>query len=114
MAGLDHIAMICSSFESLDFYGKLGFKERTRFTRQYDTVVFMDGCGISLEMFIDGRHPERASSPENNGLRHICLVADDFEGTAKTFGVTEFKTNFFGKRCFFINDPDGQPVEIRE
>ena len=41
-------------------------------------------------------------------------MADDFEDTAKTFGVTEFKTNFFGKRCFFINDPDGQPVEIRE
>ena len=114
MPSLNHIALICASEDSLKFYADLGFTERTRITRPWDTVVFMDGFGTTLEIFVDPTHPPRASTPENNGLRHICLVPDDFDAAAKKYRVTEFKTDFFGKRLFFINDPDGQPVEIHE
>ncbi|MCR4682622.1 MAG: VOC family protein [Clostridiales bacterium] len=114
MSGLNHIALICASEESLRFYADLGFSERTRIVRAYDAVVFMDGFGTTLEIFVDPRHPPRASSPENNGLRHICLVPDDFDAAARRFGVEAPKTDFFGKRFFFISDPDGQPVEIHE
>lgn len=114
MSNLNHIALICSSEESLRFYNDLGFKERTRIKREYDTVVFMDGFGTTLEIFVDPRHPRRASEPENNGLRHICLVPDDFDAAARKYGIEVTKTDFFGKRFFFINDPDGQPVEIHE
>jgi len=114
MSSLNHVAIICSSEKSLEFYADLGFTERTRIARPYDTVVFMDGFGTTLEIFVDPRHPQRASNPENNGLRHICLVPDDFDAAARKFGVDSPKTDFFGKRFFFINDPDGQPVEIHE
>ena len=114
MSNLNHIALICSSEESLRFYTSLGFIERTRFTRSYDTVVFMDGFGTTLEIFVDSHHPQRASDPESNGLRHICLVPDDFDEFARKYGIETPKTDFFGKRFFFINDPDGQPIEIHE
>ena len=114
MSSLNHIALICSSEESLRFYNDLGFTERTRIKREHDTVVFMDGFGTTLEIFVDSRHPQRASNPENNGLRHICLVPDDFDEFARIHGVDSLSTDFFGKRFFFTNDPDGQPVEIHE
>jgi glyoxylase I family protein len=74
----------------------------------------MDGFGPPLEIFVDPRHPPRASNPENHGLRHICLVPDDFEAAIRKNGIDSPKTDFFGKRFFFINDPDGQPIEIHE
>lgn len=43
---LDHIALIVSSEECLRFYEKLGFKEKNRFERSYDTVVFMETVGL--------------------------------------------------------------------
>ena len=70
MIGLDHIALIVSSDESLIFYEKLGFREIERFERSYDTVVFMTCGNIILEIFVDPNHPERVSSPEAKGLRH--------------------------------------------
>ena len=48
MLGLDHIAIIVSSEESLRFYEKLGFKESKRIERSYDTVVFMECGSITL------------------------------------------------------------------
>ena len=39
--GLDHIAIIVSSEESVDFYKKLGFQEIDRIVRSYDAVVFL-------------------------------------------------------------------------
>lgn len=55
--GLDHIAIIVSSEDSLEFYKKFGFVETKRFVRSYDTVVFMECTGntvsssIVLEIF---------------------------------------------------------------
>ena len=48
MLGLDHIAIIVSSEESLRFYERLGFKESKIIDRSYDTVVFMECVGIAL------------------------------------------------------------------
>lgn len=36
---LHHIAIICSSEDSIDFYKRLGFKEFFRKTRSYDTIA---------------------------------------------------------------------------
>ncbi len=74
MLGLDHIAIIVSSEETLLFYEKLGFREKQRFERSYDTVVFMECGGITLEIFINPKHPERVIDPEAKGLRHIALT----------------------------------------
>ena len=61
--GLDHIALIVSSEDSLRFYEKLGFRETERFERSYDIVVFMTCGNITLEIFVNLNHPERALLP---------------------------------------------------
>lgn len=77
---LDHIALIVSKEENLAFYRKLGFIEKNRIERGYDTVVFMECDGLLLEVFIDPNHPARVSGPEALGLRHIAFVVESLEG----------------------------------
>lgn len=111
---LDHIALIVSSEESLRFYEKLGFKETNRFERSYDTVVFMECRDIVLEIFIDPNHPERVSNPEAKGLRHIAFTVESLEEVMKIVDCEEIRTDWFGRRFTFTNDPDGQPIELKE
>ena len=49
---LDHIALIVSKEENLAFYKKLGFVEKNRIERGYDTVVFMENNSIVLEIYL--------------------------------------------------------------
>ena len=75
---LDHIALIVSKEENLAFYKKLGFIEKNRIERGYDTVVFMECDGLLLEVFIDPNHPARVSGLEALGLRHIAFVVENY------------------------------------
>lgn len=111
---LDHIALIVSSEESLRFYEKLGFKETQRFVRSYDTVVFMGCDGVILEVFIDPNHPERITSPEAKGLRHIAFTVGGLEEVMKIVRCEEIRTDWFGRRFTFCRDYDGQPIELKE
>ena len=111
---LDHIAIIVSAEESLRFYEKLGFKEKKRIERAYDTVVFMENNSIVLEIFIDPNHPERVSGPEALGLRHLCFVVESLEEMMSVVGCEEIRTDWFGRRFTFTKDPDGQPIELKE
>ena len=109
---LDHIALIVSKEENLAFYKKLGFIEKNRIERGYDTVVFMENNSIVLEIFIDPNHPERASGPEAYGLRHIAFVVDDLSKV--DVECEEIRTDWFDRRFTFTKDPDGQPIELKE
>lgn len=111
---LDHIALIVSKEENLSFYEKLGFKEINRFERGYDTVAFMACGNIVLEIFITPKHPERATNPEANGLRHIAFAVESLEEVMKTVECEEIKTDWFGRKFTFTKDPDGQPIELKE
>ena len=111
---LDHIALIVSKEENLAFYEKLGFKEKNRIERGYDTVVFMENNSIVLEIFIDPNHPARVSGPEAHGLRHLCLVVEDLEEAMSVVKCEEIRTDWFGRRFTFTKDPDGQPIELKE
>ena len=110
--GLDHIALIVSSEDSLSFYEKLGFRETERFERSYDTVVFMTCGNITLEIFVDPNHPERVNSPEAKGLRHIAFTVDKIEDL--DVEMEEIRTDWFGRRFTFVKDLDGLPIEIKE
>ena len=112
MIGLDHIALIVSSEESLRFYEKFGFRETDRFERNYDTVVFMKCGDIILEIFVDPKHPERMNNPEAKGLRHIAFTVEKIEDL--DMEIEEIRTDWFGRRFTFVKDPDGQPIEIKE
>ena len=109
---LDHIALIVSKEENLAFYKKLGFKEKNRIERGYDTVVFMENNSIALEIFIDPNHPERVTEPEAYGLRHIAFVVEDLSKV--DVECEEIRTDWFGRRFTFTKDPDGQPIELKE
>ena len=111
---LDHIALIVSQEENLAFYEKLGFKEKNRIERGYDTVVFMENGALLLEVFIDPNHPERVSEPEALGLRHIAFVVESLEEVMSVVQCEEIRTDWFGRRFTFTKDPDGQPIELKE
>ena len=110
--GLDHIALIVSSEDSLRFYEKLGFRETERFERSYDIVVFMTCGNITLEIFVNLNHPERVNSPEAKGLRHVAVTVDKIEDL--NMEIEEIRTDWFGRRFTFVKDPDGLPIEIKE
>ena len=111
---LDHIALIVSTEECLSFYKKLGFIEKNRIERGYDTVVFMECNGLLLEVFIDPNHPARVTNPEARGLRHFCLVVEDLDEVVKSVECEEIRTDWFGRRFTFCRDYDGQPIELKE
>ena len=113
--GIHHFSIIASSEESVNFYEKLGFREKRMIKRSYDTVVLMDGYGIGLEIFIDPSHPVR-EKPEPLGLRNISLRVDDVEKTAMELGLekAEIQTDWSGNRYCVIADPDGNVVQLCE
>ena len=114
MVDLDHIALIVLSKESLSFYEKLGFKETKRKERPYDTVAYMQWGRIILEIFIDLKHPKRASDPEAKGLRHIAFSVDNLDEIMKIVKCEEVRTDWFGRKFTFTKDPDGRPIELIE
>lgn len=111
---LDHIALIVSKEENLSFYEKLGFIEKNRIERGYDTVVFMECDGLLLEVFIDPNHPARVTNPEAMGLRHIAFVVESLEEVMSVVQCEEIRTDWFGRRFTFCRDCDGQPIELKE
>ena len=111
---LDHIALIVSKEENLAFYKKLGFIEKNRIERGYDSVVFMECDGLILEVFIDPNHPARVTNPEARGLRHIAFVVESLEEVSRDVQCEEIRTDWFGRRFTFTKDPDGQPIEFKE
>ncbi|MCQ2428198.1 MAG: VOC family protein [Clostridia bacterium] len=112
---LNHIAIIVSAEEGVDFYKSLGFAETTRFVRERDTVVFLKNAdGITLELFVDAAHPARLSYPEAKGLRHVCFSVPDLDAAMQSVPCEPARTDFFGHRFTFTKDPDGQPVEFCE
>ena len=114
---LHHTAIIVSSETGVDFYKALGFIEENRIDRGYDKIVWMIGYGEKLEIFIDGTHPERVTNPEALGLRHLAFEVDDVDAEwerLKQFNPEPIRTKDDDKKVFFVKDPDGLPVEIRD
>ena len=116
ITGVDHFAIIVSSEEVVSFYKKLGFKEVFRKKRSHDTVVLLDGFGLQMEIFVDPRHPMRATKPENLGLRHLALKVERIEKTAEELKIKigTIQCDWMGVRFAYTKDPDGNPVELHE
>ena len=115
ITGIDHIAIIVSSEKSIEFYKNLGFVEVSRIDRGYDTIVFMSGFGVTLEIFIDATHPKRVTNPEALGLRHLAFKVDDLTATIQKLNIiAEPIRENNGKKFTFFKDPDGLPIELRE
>ena len=114
---LHHTAIIVSSEAGVDFYRELGFVEENRIDRGYDQIVWMIGYGEKLELFIDSMHPARPTNQEALGLRHLAFEVEDVDAVwekLKQFNPEFIRTKDDGRKVFFVKDPDGLPIEIRD
>lgn len=114
---LHHTAIIVSSEAGVNFYKVLGFTEENRIDRGYDQIVWMTGYGEKIEIFIDGSHPERQTNPEALGLRHLAFEVDNVDAEwdrLSKYNPEPIRTKDDGKKVFFVKDPDGLPIEIRD
>lgn len=104
---LNHIAIIVSSEDGIDFYKSLGFEELSREIRIncHDELIYLSNGLVTLEIYKDSAHPRRLTNPEACGLRHLCFEVEDIGDDYKVDNRGKFK---------FIYDPDGLPIEIRE
>ena len=108
---LQQISIIVSSENCVEFYKSLGFKEISREIRKeaHDELICLSNRNISLRLYKDNSHPTRNRKPESLGLRYLTFEIDDLS----QFKEAEIKEDQIGK-FVFINDPDGQPIQIRE
>ncbi|MDY5941430.1 MAG: VOC family protein [Eubacteriales bacterium] len=124
LESLHHIAVLCSDrMAALRFYrDALGFSLREAHPRPYrgDEILFLDGYGITLELFIDPRRPARPTEPEALGLRHLAFLVSDLTDSVERLAAYGFPAepirtdSFNGARMTFVKDPDGLPIELHE
>ena len=117
--GINHVALIVSKEESLDFYKKLGFIETSREFRESknDYLIMMENGDAVLEVFLRSDAPKRLCDPEAYGCRHIAFDVDDLEEileVLKDYRCKQIRTTSTGQRFVFITDADDQPVEFLE
>lgn len=122
---IHHIAIICSDYQkSKHFYTSiLGLEiiqEIYREERQsFKLDLALNGI-YTIELFSFPNPPKRVSRPEASGLRHLAFEVNKMEATREHFikhsiVAEEIRTDeYTQKRFFFIEDPDGLPIEFYE
>jgi glyoxylase I family protein len=122
---IHHIAIICSDYaRSKHFYVEiLGLeivREIYREERRSFKLDLKVGLTYEIELFSFPDPPERLSSPEACGPRHIAFEVDDVQDTArelmaKGVEMEPIRVDEFTKKRFtFFRDPDNLPIEIYE
>ena len=123
--GIHHVAILTNEYErSKAFYTKvLGFvivKETYREERKSYKLDLAINGQYQVELFSFPEYKERASFPEQKGLRHLAFSVDNIEQS-----VTELITKgvevqgirvdeITNKKFCFFYDPNGQPLELYE
>ncbi len=122
---IHHIAIICSDYRrSLHFYTSvLGFEVLQETYREarcsYKADLALNGT-YCIELFSFPNPPQRLSYPEATGLRHLAFEVNDVATAQQDLHTHLVATEpirldeLTGKKFFFINDPDGLPIEFYE
>jgi len=122
---IHHIALICSDYEkSKHFYtailGLEIMQEVYREERQsYKLDLALNGQYV-IELFSFPNPPQRLSRPEATGLRHLAFGVENVNQTrdnllSQQLICEEIRIDeHTQKRFFFIEDPDGLPIEFYE
>jgi glyoxylase I family protein len=123
--GIHHVAILTDDYErSKIFYTEvLGFKIKAETYREerksYKLDLEINGR-YQVELFSFPEFRERASFPEQKGLRHLAFSVDDIEQSvaalvANGVEVQGIRTDEITKKKFcFFHDPNGQPLELYE
>jgi glyoxylase I family protein len=123
--GIHHIAIICSDYErSKKFYVEvLGLPiihETFRAQRNSYKLDLQVGENAQIELFSFPNPPQRPSTPEACGLRHLAFAVDDIEQTVIDLQLQGVEVEnirideITGKKFTFFKDPDNLPLEIYE
>ena len=123
--GIHHVAILTDDYErSKAFYvDVLGFKiagETYREERKsYKLDLEINGI-YQIELFSFPEFKERASFPEQKGLRHLAFAVENIEDSVaelilKGVEVQGIRIDeLTGKKFCFFYDPNGQPLELYE
>jgi glyoxylase I family protein len=122
---IHHVAILTDDYgRSKHFYiNVLGFvplKETYREERKSYKLDLSINGQYQVELFSFPEFKERASFPEQKGLRHLAFAVDDIEtAVAELIGkgveVQGIRTDeLTNKRFCFFYDPNGQPLELYE
>ena len=131
---LDHIALIVSDMEtSRDFYIRfLGLTVKREFELSEEesqnlfqvaspakaVQLLMEGGMVELFEFKKGIELKPSSSPLTNGLFHYALQLgrpiEAFISQARNEGIPVYSIVRGGKTIYFIQDPDGAFIEVKE
>jgi len=124
IAGIGHVAIKVTDLDrSLDFYvNKLGFAEMMRLNKD-DGSVWLVYLRITDDQYLEvfpGAETERAPGWNANGLNHVCLAVADIDQVLAEIaaaGLTlllPLKTAVDGNRQAWLEDPDGNRLELME
>jgi lactoylglutathione lyase len=123
-SSVGHVAIKTSDIErSLDFYVRqLRFSEMLRL-HYSDDSLFLIYLRVTdtqyLELFPHGIG-DRAPDRDAVALNHFCLIVDNIDHTLRQIAqagialTRELKTGADGNRQAWIEDPDGNRIEIME
>lgn len=125
---IHHISINVSNLaNSLNFYCSLGFVECHKYYSSNDSVkiIHLSKDKFILELFHYSVAPKTKTIPNNLehsafvGIEHFSLHTTNIEDAYKTLSEYIMPDNGIqmgrtGIRFFFINDPDGNRLEIVE
>ena len=122
---LHHVAILTDDYErSKKFYTDvLGFKilaETYREDRKSYKLDLTINGQYQIELFSFPESKERASFPEQKGLRHLAFAVEDIETSvaeliSKGVDVQGIRIDeLTNKKFCFFYDPNGQPLELYE
>lgn len=122
-----HVALNCRDPKETErFYTKhFGFKRARVLPLGDDQIVFIKAGQVYLELFQaqgEASAPAEGDGPSGQGMRHLAFQVDDVDATlaaigsdAKvTLGPLDFDDFIAGWRTVWIQDPDGNIVEISQ
>jgi catechol 2,3-dioxygenase-like lactoylglutathione lyase family enzyme len=90
-------------------------------------IVHLRGHGFNFELleYLAPRGDERAREPNHTGSAHLCFTTDDLDGEYARLAalgvrfrspgpVTVVGGPNDGGKALYLEDPDGNPVEVIE
>ncbi|AVF04366.1 MULTISPECIES: VOC family protein [Devosia] len=124
VVGIGHVAIKVTDLDrSLDFYrDRLGFPEMLRLKHD-NGETWLVYLRITDDQYLEifpGAENDRAPGWNANGVNHMCFTIEDLEGTTeriKAAGIaltSEIKPGLDGNRQAWIEDPDGNRIELME
>lgn len=121
---IHHTAIIASDYErSKQFYTEqLELKVINETYREERDSYKLDLAigDAQIELFSFPDPPERVSSPESRGLRHLCFEVEDVQAAAywlqkKGIETEPIRIDPITQKAFtFFKDPDDLPLELYE